>query len=97
MQKSFLIIENIKKYRKCPALSDQRLRAGLLVFVVLQCSSKTLYPGHDHSQDIQFINPVVPDAHYSERKDRPFSLQIQRLEVDLKLNGGFFLHPGYRW
>ena len=34
------------------------------------------------------INPLVPDAHYSERQDKPFSLQIQRLEVDLKLNCG---------
>ena len=33
-----------------------------------------------------FINPLVPDAHYSERQDQPFSLQIQRLEVNLKLN-----------
>ena len=24
-----------------------------------------------------FINPLVPDAHYSERQDNPFSLQIQ--------------------
>ena len=22
------------------------------------------------------INPLVPDAHYSERQDKPFSLQI---------------------
>ena len=29
------------------------------------------------------FNPLVPDAHYSERQDKPFSLQIQRLEVDL--------------
>ena len=36
-----------------------------------------------------FINPLVPDAHYSERQDKPFSLQIQWLEVDLKLNRGF--------
>ena len=35
------------------------------------------------------INPLVPDAHYSEHQDKPFSLQIQRLEVDLKLNCGF--------
>ena len=35
------------------------------------------------------FNPLVPDAHYSERQDKPFSLQIQRLEVDLKLNWGF--------
>ena len=37
------------------------------------------------------INPLVPDAHYSERQDKPFSLQIQRLEVDLKLNCGFLI------
>ena len=37
------------------------------------------------------VNPLVPD----ERQDKPFSLQNQRLEVDLKLNCGFlFLHPG---
>ena len=36
-----------------------------------------------------FINPLVPDAHYSVRHDKPFSLQSQRLEVDLKLNCGF--------
>ena len=35
------------------------------------------------------INPLVPDAHYSERQDKPISLQIQRLEVDLKLNCRF--------
>ena len=34
-------------------------------------------------------NPLVPDAHYSERQDKPFSLQIQQLEVNLKLNCGF--------
>ena len=32
------------------------------------------------------VNPLVPDAHYSERQDKPFSLQIQPLEVDWKLN-----------
>ena len=35
------------------------------------------------------INPLIPDAHYSERQDKLFSLQIQGLEVDLKLNRGF--------
>ena len=30
------------------------------------------------------FNPLVPDAHYSERPDKPFSLQIQQLEVYLK-------------
>ena len=30
------------------------------------------------------FNPLVPDAHYSERQGKPFSLQIQQLEVDLK-------------
>ena len=39
------------------------------------------------------INPLVPDAHYSECQDKTFSLQIQRLEVDLKLICGFFLPP----
>ena len=33
------------------------------------------------------LNPLVPDAHYSERQDKPFCLQIQRLEVKLR---GFF-------
>ena len=28
------------------------------------------------------LNPLVTDAHYSERQDKPFSLQIQQLEVD---------------
>ena len=28
------------------------------------------------------LNPLVPDAHYSQ--DKQFSLQIQRLGVDLK-------------
>ena len=36
-----------------------------------------------------YINPLVPDAHYSEHQDKPFSLQIQRLEVVSKLNCGF--------
>ena len=35
------------------------------------------------------FNPLVPDTHYNRRQDNPFSLQIQRLEVDLKLNRGF--------
>ena len=35
------------------------------------------------------FNPLVSDAHYSERQNEQFSLQIQRLEVDLKLNCGF--------
>ena len=40
------------------------------------------------------VKPLVPDAHYIERQDKQFSLQIQHLEVDLKLNCGFyFLHP----
>ena len=40
------------------------------------------------------IIPLVPDAHYGERHDKPFSLQIQRLEVDLKLNCRFFSIQG---
>ena len=31
-----------------------------------------------------FLKPIVPDAHYSEGQDKPFSLQFQRLDVDLK-------------
>ena len=41
------------------------------------------------------INPLVPDAHYSERQDEPFSLQIQRLKVDLKLNCGFLFFASW--
>ena len=37
----------------------------------------------------EWVNPLVPDAHYSDRQDKPFSLQIQQLEVNLKLNCGF--------
>ena len=41
------------------------------------------------------VNPSVPDAHYSERQDKPFSLQVQRWVFDLRLNCGFlFVHPG---
>ena len=36
------------------------------------------------------IKPLVPDAHYNERQDKPFSLQIERLEADLKLNRRYF-------
>ena len=32
------------------------------------------------------INPLVSGAHYSERRDQSFSLQIQRLQVDSKLS-----------
>ena len=32
------------------------------------------------------LNPLVPKAHYSEGQDKPFYLQIERLEVDSKLN-----------
>ena len=32
---------------------------------------------------------LYPDTHYSDRQDKPLSLQIQRSEVDLKLNSGF--------
>ena len=35
------------------------------------------------------FNPLVPDAHYRERQDKLFSLQIQQLQVDLKLYCGF--------
>ena len=36
-----------------------------------------------------WFNPLVPDAHYSERQDEPFSLQLQQLEIDLKLKCRF--------
>ena len=35
-------------------------------------------------QFCSFINPLVPDAHYSERPDKPFFQEIQLLEVELK-------------
>ena len=35
------------------------------------------------------LNPLFPDAHHSERQDKPFSLHIQQLEEDLELNCGF--------
>ena len=38
---------------------------------------------------IRQFNPSAPDAHHSERHGKPFSLQIQRFEVDLKLDCGF--------
>ena len=45
------------------------------------------------SADTDHFNPLVPDAHYSERQDKPFSLQIQRLKVDLKLQIFIFFAP----
>ena len=39
--------------------------------------------------DAKLINPLIPDAHYSECQDKPFSSQIQQLAVDLKLICGF--------
>ena len=38
-----------------------------------------------------FFNPLVPDAHYSEHQDKPFSLQIQQLEVKFKVNLRIFI------
>ena len=35
---------------------------------------------------VHWVNPLVPDAHHSERQDEPFSLQIQRFQVNLWLN-----------
>ena len=52
-----------------------------IVDYLIQCPARPLVSAA--------INPLIPDAHYSERKEKPFSLQIQRLEVDLKLNCGF--------
>ena len=41
------------------------------------------------------FNPLVPDAHYIERQDKLFPLQIQQLEVNLQLYFWFyFYHPG---
>ena len=56
-------------------------RGEIITLVSLQPNSNSL------------INPLFPDAHYSERQDKPFSLQIQQLEVDLKLNGILFFAP----
>ena len=40
------------------------------------------------------INPLVPDAHYSERPDKQASLQIKLVEATLQLNCGFiFIAP----
>ena len=47
-----------------------------------------LVPRVEKNPPISF-NPSVPDAHYSERQDKPFSLQIQQLEFNLKLSCGF--------
>ena len=40
------------------------------------------------------IKPLVPDAHYSERQDKQFSLPIQWFDVDLNCGFLFFLHTG---
>ena len=39
----------------------------------------------------QIINPLVPEGHYCERKDKLFPLQIQQLKVSLQLNCGFLI------
>ena len=49
------------------------------------------FTGYNMSVNIIGINPLVPDAHYSERQDKPFSLQIQRLEVDFKVKLRIFI------
>ena len=41
-----------------------------------------------HRERIGF-NPLVPDAHYSERPDKQVSLQIKLIEAALQLNCGF--------
>ena len=46
-------------------------------------------PEEDYLYSESALNPLVPDAHYSERQDKPFSLQIKQLEVNLKWNCGF--------
>ena len=57
---------------------------GLGVYTSLthQCRNGTFVP---------LLNPSVPDAQYSERQGNPFSLQIQRLEINLKLQMGIFI------
>ena len=35
------------------------------------------------------VNPLVPDAHYSERPDKQVSLQIKLIEATLQLNCGY--------
>ena len=40
---------------------------------------------------LSIINPLVPDAHYSERQDKPFSLQIRKLEVRFKVKLQIFI------
>ena len=41
------------------------------------------------------LNPLVPNAHYSECPDKQVSLQIKFIEATLHLNCGFyFLHLG---
>ena len=37
------------------------------------------------------VNPLVPDAHYSERTDEQISLQIKLIEATLQLNCGFLV------
>ena len=66
----------------CSAHLDRSLRA-LYTHIVRRAA------GHLRLILFFIINPLVPDAHYSERQDKPFSLQIQQLEVDLKLICGF--------
>ena len=39
----------------------------------------------------KIINPLVPDAHYSERQDKSFSLQIQLLESLFKVELRIFI------
>ena len=46
-----------------------------------RCAHHALYNGTITPNGVK---PLVPDAHYGERQDKPFSLQIQQLEVNLK-------------
>ena len=57
-------------------------RLAMCIEPIGKCSPG--WPSKTHQREqVWSINPLVPDAHYSERQDKPFSLQIQRLEVDL--------------
>ena len=56
----------------------------LVTCIVLHAFAKYSYEIHAIN-----IHPLVPGTHYSECQDEPFSLQVQRLEIDLKLSCGF--------
>ena len=83
MYNLLFLSEKIQKYRKCPALWQFWTGMGKNRF-----SSRFKWKCVE--LEVEHFSPSVPDAHYSERQDKPFSLQIQQLEVDLKLNCRFY-------